>query len=136
MKINYRFAIAVLVVMVSALFTVKANAAASTKDETAVLEKQVSVQYSGSEENSVVFRVAFENPNAQKFTLIIKNEAGDVLYNGQFNDAHFSKAVHLLKDQSEMNPVFIIRSGSQKVEQSFKVTVNADVESDVVVTKQ
>lgn len=133
MKTNYRFTIALLAAMVSALFSVTANAANNTKEEAvAVLEKQVSVSYAGNEDNSVVFRVAFENPNAQKFTLIIKNEAGDVLYNGQFNDAHFSKAVHLLKDQAEMNPVFIIRSGNQKVEQAFKVSVD----SEVVVSKQ
>ncbi|GGH63061.1 hypothetical protein HNQ91_002608 [Filimonas zeae] len=136
MKTNYRFAIALFVTLVTAAFTSKANTIAENKDNAAVLEKQVSVQYEGNAANSVVFRVAFENPTAQKFTLIIKNDAGDVLYNGQFNDAHFNKAIHLLKENSEMNPVFVIRSGNQKVEQAFKVNVNTDTEEEVVVTKQ
>ncbi|GGH63039.1 hypothetical protein HNQ91_002613 [Filimonas zeae] len=136
MKLNYRSAaIAFLVAIASVVFAGKANAA-EVKDNAAVLEKQVSVKYEGNAENSVVFRVAFENPTAQKFTLIIKNDAGDVLYTGQFNDANFSKAVHLLKEASEMNPVFVIRSGNQKVEQAFKVSVNANLESEVVVSKQ
>lgn len=135
MKRNYFSAIVVLVVMVFTAFASKA-ATLSEKDAAVVTEKQVSVLYTGISENSVVFRVTFENPTAQKFNLIIKNDAGDILYNGQFSDTHFSKAIHLLKDQSEMNPVFIIRSGNQKVEQAFKVNVNASLEDEVVVTKQ
>lgn len=137
MKTNYRSVIALLVVLATAVFTAKANTIAdASKDAATVLEKQVSVKFEGNADNSVVFRVAFENPTAQKFTLIIKNDAGDVLYNGQFTDAHFSKAIHLLKDDSEMNPVFVIRSGNQKVEQAFKVSVNALNEDEVVVNRQ
>lgn len=137
MKTNYRLAIALLAVLIITAFTSKANTNAG-KEETAsaLIEKQVSIQYSGTAENSVVFRVAFENPAAQKFSLIIKNDAGDVLYSGQFTDAHFSKAIHLLKEDSEMNPVFIIRAGNQKVEQAFKVNVNPVLEEEVIVSKQ
>lgn len=135
MKRNYFSAIVVLVVMVFTAFTSKA-ASLSEKDAAVVTEKQVSVQYTGILDNSIVFRVTFENPTAQKFNLIIKNDAGEILYNGQFSDTNFSKAVHLLKEQNEMNPVFIIRSGSQKVEQAFKVSVDDSLEDEVVVTKQ
>ncbi|BAV04483.1 hypothetical protein SAMN05421788_110218 [Filimonas lacunae] len=137
MKTSYFAAVVLLLVMVSATFTSKANVlSGKEKEETTISEKQVTVQYAGNEDNGVVFRVAFDNPTAQKFTLIIKNDAGDVLYNGQFNDAHFSKAIHLLKDDSEMNPVFVIRSGNQKIENAFKVSINADLADGVVVTKQ
>lgn len=134
MKTVYCAVIAVLV----SLATVNASKANNTnkeKEVTVVSEKQVSVEYTGYNDNSVVFRVAFENPTAQKFSLIIKNEAGEVLYQGAFTDAHFSKAVHLLKDESEMNPTFIVRVGSQKIERSFKVNTNSSVEDEVVVTK-
>lgn len=105
------------------------------KEVTVVSEKQVSIQYSGYNENSVVFRVGFENPTAQKFSLIIKNDAGDILYQGQFNDVNFSKAVHLLKDDSEMNPTFIIRVGNQRIERSFKVNTTSTAAEEVVVTR-
>lgn len=136
MKTNYRFAIALLVALVTVFFTSNVNAADVKDHAAAVLEKQVSVKYEGNAANSVVFRVAFENPTAQKFTLIIKNDAGDVLYTGQFADANFNKAIHLLKEESEMNPVFVIRSGNQKVEQAFKVSVNTNLEDEVIVSKQ
>lgn len=119
--------------LVCAPFTSKAGE--KNEKEILVSAKQVSVQYAGYNENSVVFRVKFDNPTAQKFSLIIKNEAGDVLFQGKYSDVAFNKAVHILKDEAEMNPTFIIRVGSQKIEQTFSVTSNTDVVEDVVVTK-
>lgn len=123
---------AVLALMI-APFAGKANTR-SEKETAVVTEKQVSVQYAGASTNSVVFRVAFENPTLAKFTLIIKNEEGDILYQGKFNDEHFVKAVHLLKEESDMNPTFIVRAGDSKVERSFKVT-GGESEGGVVVTQ-
>ncbi|GGH74677.1 hypothetical protein HNQ91_004754 [Filimonas zeae] len=123
--------------LVIAVMAVSAQAAEKNeKKETLVSAKQVSVQYAGYNDNSVVFRVKFDNPTAQKFSLIIKNDAGDVLFQGRYNDSTFNKAIHILKEESEMNPTFIIRVGNQKIEQTFSVTSNTDVVQDVVVTKQ
>lgn len=105
------------------------------KKEVLVSEKQVSVQYAGYNENSVVFRVKFDNPTAQKFSLIIKNESGDILFQGKYSDAAFNKAVHILKEESDMTPTFVIRVGSQKIEQTFSISSDADVRENVVVTK-
>ncbi|GGH62250.1 deoxyribodipyrimidine photolyase-like uncharacterized protein [Filimonas zeae] len=134
MKTVYCAVIAVLVSLVS-VNTSKANNN-KDKETVAIAEKQVSVTYTGYNDNSVVFRVAFENPTAQKFSLIIKNEAGDVLYQGSYSDTSFSKAVHLLKEDSEMNPTFIIRVGSQRIERTFKVNSTSSSTEEVVVVKQ
>ncbi|SIS58241.1 hypothetical protein SAMN05421788_10166 [Filimonas lacunae] len=131
-----RFSFTTLVVallLVCAPFLSKANA--NNEKEVLLTEKQVSIQYAGYNDNSVVFRVKFENPTAQKFSLIIKNEAGDVLFQGKYSDTAFNKAVHILKEEAEMNPTFIIRVGNQKVEQTFSVSSNTDVVEDVVVTR-
>jgi hypothetical protein len=113
------------------------NSKANDNKEKAVpvSDKQVSVQYTGTNENSVVFRVKFNNPTAQKFSFIIKNQAGDVLFSGQYTDVNFTKTIHLLKDEEEMNPTFIIRAGNQTIENSFSINGNADATEDVVVTK-
>lgn len=121
-----------VLLLVASPFTGKAN---NNKDEVARIDNQVSVQYAGTSENAVMFRVQFANPEAQKFTLTIKNEAGDVLYRGHFNNANFNKTVHLLNEESEMNPVFIISAGDQKIERSFNVNRTTGTTEDVVVTK-
>jgi hypothetical protein len=83
----------------------------------------------------VVFRVQFNNPTAQKFSFLIKNEAGDILFSGQFTDVNFIKTIHLLKEEEDMNPTFIIRAGSQVIENSFSISSNTTVEEETVVTK-
>lgn len=125
-------AVVAVLLLVASPFTSKAN---NNKEEAAIIESQVSVQYAGASESAVMFRVQFANPGAQKFTLTIKNEAGDVLYRGHFTNANFSKTVHLLNEESEMNPVFIISAGDQKIERSFNVNRTSGTTEEVVVTK-
>ena len=102
---------------------------------TAISEDQLSVQYTGSNDNSVMFRVKFQNTAAQKFSLIIKNDVGDVVYQDQFNTADFNKAVHILKDGEFKKATFIIRVGNQQIEQRFVINRNTEVVENVVVTK-
>ena len=102
---------------------------------TAISEDQLSVQYTGSDDNSVMFRVKFQNTAAQKFSLIIKNDVGDVVYQDQFNTADFNKAVHILKDGEFNKATFIIRVGNQQIEQRFVINRNTEVVENVVVTK-
>ena len=67
----------------SALLLATPFSSNATKDKgkvTAITEDQLSVQYTGSNDNSVMFRVKFQNATAQKFSLIIKNDVGDVVY--------------------------------------------------------
>jgi len=85
------------------------------------LEDKVSLKYIGSNSKSVIFHLQFENPNANAFSLLIKNEVGDVVYEGLFNDVHFSKNIYLAVDEMEIHPTFVIRSEKQMVEQSFSI---------------
>lgn len=99
-------------------------------------EKQTNVQYLGSYDSSVWFNIKYANPTAEKFTLIIKNADGDVLYQGQFTDVNFSKKVKLMVDGEDVNPTFIIRSGNkQQLAQSFQVNTATRLIEQVVVTK-
>lgn len=134
MKTIYSSVVAFLFVLAVAPFTGKANII-DNKETVAVSEKQVSVQYAGSADNNMVFHVTFNNPEAQKFTLIIKNEEGEVIYQRQFNDVHFSKSVHLLKEDAEVNPTFIVRVGNQKIERSFKESGDTGYMQEVTMGK-
>lgn len=94
-------------------------------------DEQVSVQYVGNNNDYVVFRVQFENPTAEKFWLIIKNDAGDILYRKQFTDVHFAKSVSLQKEGMDMHPTFIIRNGDSEITRRFKVA-NVVTENTVI----
>lgn len=94
---------------------------------------QVSVTYVGADDNSVVFRVEFENPTAEKFWLIIKNDAGDVIYRKQFSDAHFAKSVFFQKEEADIHPTFVIRNGENEIARQFAVT--RTITENTVVTK-
>lgn len=96
-------------------------------------DEQVNVQYVGSTEAAVQFRVEFENPTAAKFWLIIKNDNGDILYRKQFSDVHFNKTVSFSKEESEIHPTFIIRNGDNEISRQFSVT--RSVVENTVVTK-
>jgi hypothetical protein len=96
-------------------------------------DNQVSAQYIGTDEDSYVFRVEFENPEAQKFSFIIKNDDDVIVYEGQFSDAHFAKTVRLPKDEVVSHPTFIIRAANGEVKRSF--TVSRVVTENLVVTK-
>lgn len=127
------------VLMIAAPFASKANNNNKEKEKVAAAAlsaKQVSVQYTGTLEGNILFRVKFDNPTAQKFSLIVKNHLGDVLYSGQFTDASFNKVVSFVSDgEDEMTPNFIIRIGSQQISQSFSVNRSTEIEEQLVVTK-
>lgn len=104
------------------------------KKPASVTEEQVTVNYIGNNENSLIFRVEFENPTEQKFWLIIKNDAGDIVYHKQFSDAHFAKTVYFQKEEmNDLRPTFVIRNGNNEVVRQF--SVNRTVVENTVVTK-
>jgi hypothetical protein len=92
------------------------------KVHTAVVNDQADVQYAGAEENAYLFRVEFNNPSAQKFSLIIKNEEGIIVYNEKFSEVNFDKTFHLPYDGTDIQPTFIIRTVNGDVKRSFYVS--------------
>jgi len=92
------------------------------KTTTAVVNDQADVQYAGAEEGAYLFRVEFNNPSAQKFSLIIKNEEGIIVYNEKFTEVNFDKTFHLPYDGTDIQPTFIIRTVNGDVKRSFYVS--------------
>lgn len=86
-------------------------------------EEQVTVKYQGTTSNAISFKVEFDNPTGEKFSLIIKNDNGDVVYHQQFNEAHFSKNVYFENTDSEIQPTFIIRTANNaEIVRQFQVS--------------
>jgi hypothetical protein len=102
-------------------------------DKAKLNDEQVTVKYVGANDQHVVFHVDFQNPTNEKFWLIIRNDAGDVVYRKQFSDAHFSKSIYFENDQTEIRPTFIIRNSANEIVRQFAVT--RTITEQTVVTK-
>ena len=114
-------AVAVIAAVVSNPLASFANGGKNEK--VSASQEQVSVKYQGTTNNAIAFKVEFENPTGEKFSLIIKNDNGDVVYHGQFNEAHFSKNVYFENTDVEIHPTFIIRTANNsEIVRQFQVT--------------
>jgi len=109
-----------LVVIVSNPLASQANGG-SKKTATTLNDEQVSVKYVGTTDNHVVFQVNFENPTGEKFSLIIKNDNGDVVYHQQFNETHFAKNVYFENTDTDIAPTFVIRNANNEIVRQFRV---------------
>jgi hypothetical protein len=136
-KLNSRVVKAISVAAVAAVIFISnplASLANGGKNDKAKLnDEQVTVQYVGANDQHVVFHVDFQNPTNEKFWLIIRNDAGDVVYRKQFSDAHFSKSIYFENDQTEIRPTFIIRNSSNEIVRQFAVT--RTITEKTIVTK-
>lgn len=139
MKSNVTRAIAVAftaaVLLVSHPMTSQANGGGiNNSKKSSLTEEQVSVKYLGTSDNNIIFKVEFNNPTSEKFSLIIRNDNGDVVYHQQFSDAHFAKSVYFQNTDSEIHPTFIIRSANNnEVVRTF--SVNKTLTENTIVTR-
>ena len=97
------------------------------------VDQEVSVSYVGVTENNFVFHLNFDNKSGEKFWLIVKNDAGEVVYQQAYKDVHFSKTIRLPKEEGEIHPTFVIRTQNEQVERMF--AVNRKISENVVVTQ-
>ncbi len=97
------------------------------------VDQEVSVSYVGVTENNFVFRLNFDNKSGEKFWLIVKNDAGEVVYQEAYKDVHFSKTIRLPKEEGEIHPTFVIRTQNEQVERRF--AINRQISENVVVTQ-
>lgn len=95
-------------------------------------DKNVNVTFVGATDNSLVFHLEFENKTGEKFYLIVKNDAGDIVYQASYNDVHFEKNIRILKEDSEIHPTFVIRTANEQVER--KLSVSRKTSENFVVT--
>ncbi len=97
------------------------------------VDQEVSVSFVGVTENNFVFHLNFDNKIGEKFWLIVKNDAGEVVYQQAYKDVHFSKTIRLPKEEGEIHPTFVIRTQNEQVERRF--AVNRKISENVVVTQ-
>ena len=95
-----------------------------------------SVQFAGSATNALLFDVKINNATGEKFTLVIKNGEGEVLFSKDYSDMAFNKKIKILKDETNStNFTFSIVSPNKDLQNTFEVNATTKVVDDVVITK-
>ncbi len=95
-----------------------------------------SVQFAGSATNALMFDVKINNITGEKFTLVIKNAEGDVLFSKDYSDKAFDKKIKILKDETNGTYFsFSIISPNKSLANTFEVNATTKVVDDVVITQ-
>jgi len=129
--LNFRKAMLVAALVSAVSFSAMA-APATSKNGKSDKTAQDYIQYVGNTNDGIVFNVKYDNADAAKFDLVIKNEFGDVVYQQSFNDKNFDRKVILVKEPGDAHLTFIIK-GADTYKQSFDITTVTRTVEDVVV---
>jgi len=98
-------------------------------------ENSASVKFAGSTDNALLLDLKVNNPNGDKFSLIIQDNAGTVLFNKEYTDTSFAKKIKILKEEDISRYNISIRSANKNLENNFAVSTVSRIIDDVTVTK-
>ena len=135
--VSSKFIPALLIAAVLFAF-VPAQSMANSKHNIEILSvnNTTSVQFAGSATNALLFDVKINNATGEKFTLVIKNGGGEVLFSKDYSDMAFNKKIKILKDETNStNFTFSIVSPNKDLQNTFEVNATTKVVDDVVITK-
>jgi len=118
--------------LVAMLISVNTNAAEIPADTT-LSETTATVKYVGTDENSYVFNVIYNNDNGEKFLLRIADREGNVLFTQTYTGKKFERRFRLMKDAIQRPLNFTIKNLKDNSIQTFRVTTTEQVVEDVVV---
>lgn len=127
--------------MITTMALMAATEAASAQSRNVALEAPASltttsatVRHIGNPPGSAVFQVLYDNPTGERFTVIIKDMEGAVLYQDRYSDRKFDKKYQLPQEQSGQLK-FIIKGSRSNQVQTFEVHANIRVIEAFVVKR-
>ena len=98
-------------------------------------ENTASVKFAGSTDNALFLDLKVNNPNGNKFKLVIRDNDGMVLFDKEYTDTSFTKKIKILKDDDNSRYNTSIRSANKNLENNFAVSAVSKTIDDVIVTK-
>jgi hypothetical protein len=97
-------------------------------------ESRALVTFVATGSESLLFDVKVDNPEGEKFSVVVKDERGTTLYRGYFYDKDFKKRFVVPKTDSN-KLTFNIKSESGNKAESFEINTSTRIVEDVVVKK-
>ncbi|MES1221296.1 MAG: hypothetical protein ABUT20_37695 [Bacteroidota bacterium] len=127
-----RFAIAITTLFTFMIISANSVAAQGKQDPN---EENYSVKYIGTSETGLVFHVTYDNSEANRFEVILKNQDGVVFFDKFFSDQKFDTKIVLTNGADSDNLSFIIKSGKKDLVQKFNIQTRTVQVTDVQVAK-
>jgi hypothetical protein len=98
-------------------------------------EDSTLVKYLGTQDDMMMFNVAYKNPAGAPFNIIIKDQDHNQLYQGTFKDKDFYKQFKLPGTEKD-RITFIIRNVKDgDIVKTFEININSRLIQDVAVKK-
>jgi hypothetical protein len=101
----------------------------------ATAHAQSTVKYIGTQEDMLVFNVAYANPDGSRFELLIKDQDGSTVYQNSFADKSFYKQFRLPKTDKDRIVFIFHNSHDADLVKTFEVNVNSRFVHDVAIKK-
>ncbi|HTN08051.1 hypothetical protein [Agriterribacter sp.] len=117
-----------------AIAAITIPAAARSSMDVDPFKKLANIQYLGSQNQSLMFTVTYNNINAARFFVTIKDENGETLFQGAFTDSKFNKKFILPKTEAS-RLIFIISDKKNRHSETFEVNTQTRMVEDVMVRK-
>ena len=109
--------------------------AQSTASGAGPTDNAATVKYLGTQDDMIVFNVAYDNPQGSKFLVTIKDQDGNQLYQRFYSDKSFYKQFKLPKTDKD-KVVFIFRNDQEApIVKTFAVNVNSRFVQEVAIKK-
>ena len=113
------------------LFTVATTQAQTTTN--ASIGKNTTVKYLGTQDDVIMFNVSVDNPNGNKFSVIVTDNEGNQLFQEVYNDKQFDKKFKLPKSETGKLS-FVVRNFKDASDDVHSFEISDRIVEDVVVT--
>jgi|SRR5581483_5725680 len=90
-----------------------------------------SVEFKGTADDKFLFDVIVGNPDAENFTLEIRNDNNVILFSEDYNETKLLKEIKLQGKEFTTNYNFIIKTSNKEPEQTFVVSIINKVVNEV-----
>ena len=103
----------------------------SDKMEIVSYNIQSNVEFKGASDDAFLFEVKVENPDAEKFTLEIRDDNGKILSSKNYSETIFVKEIKLSNEEITAHYNFVVKTENNEPEHTFIVSITTKVAEKV-----
>jgi hypothetical protein len=120
------------VLLITSVAAVQAQSPAHEPGEN---EKSAIIKYLGAQDDMMLFKVSYKNPTGEKFSVLVKDQDGSLLFQSAYTDKTFDKKFKLPRtDKNKIS--FVIRNYKDAdIAKNFEINVNSLFIEDVAVKR-
>ena len=84
---------------------------------------QSNVEFKGASDDAFLFEVKVENPDAEKFTLEIRDDNGKIISSKNYSETNFIKEIKLSNEEITAHYNFVVKTENNEPEHTFIVSI-------------